>query len=159
MATSSGKGTSLPWSASSDLQSSFSKTHSDYKSSVTSLHLLPLMMQLELYDIMFFTNCLKKSKTFCVHSYVTLSTSSTRSATHFKLKHCLSKSNTIAHLYFNRLPRLWNSLPTIDLDLPISVIKRKLTTFFWDHFNANFHCNKPCTFHFYVHVLNVYAYQ
>ena len=65
--------------------------HSDYKSRLTSLHLLPLMMQLELYDIMFFTNCLKndrKSKT-CVHSYVTLSTSSTRSATHFKLKHSL----------------------------------------------------------------------
>ena len=124
--------------------------HSDYKSRLTSLHLLPLMMQLELYDIMFFTNCLKndrKSKTFCVHSYVTLSTSSTLSATHFKLKHSLSKSNTIAHLYFNRLPRLWNSLPTIDLDLPISVIKWKLTTFFWDHFNANFHCNNPCTFH------------
>ena len=81
----------------------------------------------------------------CIHSYIN---SSTRSTTHLKLKHSLVKSNTIGHFYFNRLPRLWNSLPTFNLDLPISTIKKKLLRFFWDHFNTHFQCNNPCTFHY-----------
>ena len=84
----------------------------------------------------------------CIHSYITFPNSSTRSTTHLKLKHSLVKSNTIDHFYFNRLPRLWNSLPTFNLDLPISTIKKKLLRFFWDHFNTHFQCNNPCTFHY-----------
>ena len=67
---------------------------------------------------MFVINCLKDasiSTSFCIHSYITFSNSSTRSTTHLKLKHSLAKSNTIGHFYFSRLPRLWNSLPTINL--------------------------------------------
>ena len=125
--------------------------HSDYKLRLSSLHLLPLMMQLEVFDIMFGINCLKNasiSTSFCIHSYITFSNSSTCSTTHLKLKHSLAKSNTIGYFYFNRLPRLWNSLPTINLDLPISTIKKKLLRFFWDHFNTHFQCNNPCTFHY-----------
>ena len=83
------------------------------------------------------------STSFCIHSYITFSTSSKRSTTH-----SLAKSNTIGHFYFNRLPRLWNSLPTSNLDLPISTIKKKLLRFFWDHFNTHFQCNNLCTFHY-----------
>ena len=93
-------------------------TH-DYKSRLLSLELLTLMMQLELYDIMFFIRCLKDpsaSNSFPVESYVHFSSGYTRSAIHLKLKHSLSKTNTVRHLYFNRLPRLWNALPPINLD-------------------------------------------
>ena len=98
--------------------------HSDYKLRLSSLLLLPLMMQLEVFDIMFIINCLQNasiSTSFCIHSYITFCNSSTRSTTHLKLKHS-SKSNTIGQFYFNRLSRLRNSLPTINLDLPISTI-------------------------------------
>ena len=98
--------------------------HSDYKHRLLSLRLLPLMMQLELFDILFFIRCLKDPYNFSIFSYVHFSEGSTRSSTHFKLKHSLSKSNTTGHFYYNRLPRLWNSLPPINLDLSISIIKK-----------------------------------
>ena len=105
---------------------------SDYKSRLVALQILPLMMQLELYDLMFFIRCLKdpvKSNAFSISSYVTFCASSTRSSTHFKLKHSLSRTNIISHFYFNRLPRLWNSLPAINLNQSTSSIKKKLTQF------------------------------
>ena len=36
--------------------------------------------------------------------------------------------------YFYRLPRLWNSLPIIDLSCSLAVIKFKLKAYFWDYF-------------------------
>ena len=89
---------------------------SDYKHRLLSLRLLPLVMQLELYDIMFFIRCLKTpdpSNTFPLQSFLHFSEVNTRSSTHLKLMHSLCKSNVTRHLYFNRLPRLWNSLPPI----------------------------------------------
>ena len=83
--------------------------HSDYKHRLLSLRLLPLMMQLELFDILFFIRCLKDPDNCSIFSYVHFSEGSTRSSTHFKLKHSLSKSNTTGYFYFNRLPQLWNS--------------------------------------------------
>ena len=49
-----------------------------------------------------------------------------------------SPRNYIMNLYFRRLPRLWNSLPTIDLSLPIDVIKNKVRNILWHHFVLNF---------------------
>ena len=44
---------------------------SDYKQRLQSLNLLPLVMQLELYDIMFFIRCLKfPSDSFTIQRYV-----------------------------------------------------------------------------------------
>ena len=83
--------------------------HSDYKHRLLSLNLLPLMMQLELYDVLFFIRCLKNPNTsnaFSILSYVHFSTRITRSSTHQKLTHSVSKSNASAHHYFNRLPQL-----------------------------------------------------
>ena len=44
------------------------------------------------------------------------------------------RTNSARHFYFNRIPRLWNSLPTFDLDQSVSSIKRGVQQFFWDHF-------------------------
>ena len=122
---------------------------SDYKSRLVHLRILPLMMQLELHDIMFFLRCLKKPcVSFPLSSFVTFSSNSTRSSTHLKLQHTWSRSNSISHFYFNRLPRLWNSLPAIDLELSIPAIKKKVQLFLWDHFICSFESNNPCSFHF-----------
>ena len=92
------------------------------------------MMQLELFNILFFIRCLKDpdtSQEFSIHSFVQFSDCNTRSSSHLKLKHFLSKSTTEGHLFFNRLPRLWNSLPPINLELSISTIKAHLHRLFW----------------------------
>ena len=55
---------------------------SNYKSRLTDLRLLPLMMQFELNDSMFFIKCLKQpeSEAFPITSYVTFCSSCTRSS-------------------------------------------------------------------------------
>ena len=55
-------------------------------------------------------------------------------------------TNPIMDLYFYCLPRLWNSLPIIDLSQSLEVIKVKLNKFLWNYFLANFD-NTPCRFH------------
>ena len=106
---------------------------SDYKQRLQSLNLLPLVMQLELYDIMFFIRCLKfPSDSFTIQRYVHFSEVNT-----FRIAY--SKSNRQRHFYFNRLPRLWNSLPPINLELSIPTIKNHLLQVFRNHFNLT-HC-------------------
>jgi len=50
-------------------------------------------------------------------------------ALHVPLKHSLSRTNSARHFYFNRMPRLWNSLPTIDLDQSTGSIKLRVQRF------------------------------
>ena len=102
----------------------------DYKSRLVDLQMLPLMMQLELYDIMFFVRCLKEpTNTFNISAHVTFSSNSTRSSTYFKLKHSLCRTNSLQHFYFNRMSRLWNSLPPLNINQSISSIKRSICQF------------------------------
>ena len=124
---------------------------STYKHRLISLTILPLMMQLELNDILFFIRCLKEpdtSQAFQIQSFMNFSKGNTRSTTYLKLNHSSSKTSSAAHFYFNRLPRLWNSLPPINLELSLQSIKRHLLQFFWNHFKTNFQSTNPCTFHF-----------
>ena len=81
--------------------------NSNYRDRLLSLNFLPLMMQLELFDILFFIRCLKDPDTS-----QEFSDRNTRSSSHLKLKHFLSKSTTEGHLFFNRLPRLCMELPS-----------------------------------------------
>ena len=76
----------------------------------------------------------------------------TRSSSH-KLIHSISSTSHVNHFYFNRLPRLWNSLPIIPLSLSVHIIKQKLKKFFFDHFLANFDSNNTCSYHFLCPVL------
>jgi len=108
-----------------------------------------MMMQLELYDVMFIIRSLKgPTDAFNIYDHVTFHTGSTRSSTHLKLKHVLSRTNSARHLYFNRMPRLWNSLPTTDLDQSTDSVKLRVQRFLWDHFIRSFKSDCPCTCHF-----------
>ena len=121
----------------------------DYKERLLNLNILPLMMDFEIRDIIFFIKCVKtKYAHLNIHDFVTFSTSKTRSSTYFKLRHSKSANIIQSNEYFNRIPRLWNSLPQIDMELSISTLKAKLKKFFWQHFTVNFDPNNACTFYF-----------
>ena len=121
----------------------------NYKDRLSSLHILPLMYHLELNDLMFFIKSLKfPTDHFNINNFISFSTSNTRSATHNKLNHTKSATNSHRHFYFNRLPRLWNSIPPIDLNSSIDSIKFALMKFLWDHFDSHFDAADPCTYHF-----------
>ena len=121
---------------------------SDYKSRLLSLNMLPLMMQFELSDIMFFIKSLKEpSDSFDILKYVTFCSGRTRSATFLKLKLPSVRTNLERHFYFNRLPRIWNSLPPISTVNSLYRIKSDLRKFLWSHFVTNFDPARPCSFH------------
>ena len=117
-----------------------------YKERLIKLNLLPLMYHLELADIMFYVNSYKnRSPRFNISDYVTPTTGYTRSSDNHSLNHTYSRTR---HFYYhNRLPRLWNSLPPIDMNLTSSTIKATLKNLLWQHFLCNFDSDAPCTFH------------
>ena len=118
---------------------------SDYKFRLASLHILPLSLSMELNDIIFMVKCLQSSSCCInIHNYITFSSSATRSACSHKMIHSISSTNHSRNFYFNCIPRLWNALPSIDLELSIPVIKDQLQKFFWSYFDSNF---DPCSFH------------
>lgn len=107
------------------------------------------MYDLELNDIMFFVNSIQNpSDSFNIRHHCSFSSSNTRSSIHHKLQHTISATNYSSHFFFNRFPRLWNSLPPIDLTNSPASIKATITDFLWTHFEANFDPTNPCTFHF-----------
>ena len=110
----------------------------DYKSNLKSrllkLNLLPLMYLLDYYDIMFFITSLKNPSThFNIQHYVKFSSSNTRSSTANKLCYIFSPNNTFQHFYFTRLPRNWNSLPVLNLNLSTANIKSQIKAALWKH--------------------------
>ena len=121
---------------------------SEYKSRLISLHILPLMYWLELQDLLFLIKCLKEpSDNFNPLSFISFVNSNTRSATANKLKVNFNRTCHSRHFYFNRIVRLWNSLPVIDLSLSYATLKSTLRQLFWKHFITHFDSNNPCTFH------------
>ena len=121
-------------------------TSLNYKERLLNLKILPLMME---YDVIFFVKCIKQpTKYFNINEFVSFSTSNTRSSTSLKLRHSVSRNNYLSHFYFNRLPRLWNSLPCIDTDLSIATIRSKLHQYLWSKFITNFDPNDVCTYHY-----------
>ena len=122
---------------------------SSYKSRLLKLNFLPLMYTFELNDLTFFIKSYKSpSQHFNINDYMKFRISNTRSSTYHKLIHQRSSSNLSRHFYFCRLPRLWNSLPPIDLTLPVSTITSFLKQFLWSHFTKNFNDDNICTFHY-----------
>ena len=111
---------------------------SDYKTRLIQLQLLPLMYIYEISDILFFIKNLKNpTNNFNIKTYISFSVGNTRSYG-VKLRHNASSTNKERHFYFNRISRLWNSLPIIDLNLPINIIKSKIKSYFWQHFIKTF---------------------
>ena len=121
----------------------------DYRQRLETLHLLPLMMEFEMADILFFVKSLKyPSEYFNIQNFVQFCDQSTRSSTYFTLKHPISRNSAESNLFFNRIPRLWNSLPSLDLSLPLSSIKLKLCHIFLTHFISNFDANNVCSYRY-----------
>ena len=121
----------------------------DYRHRLIHLKLLPLMMELEIADILFFIKSIKgPTEHFNILDFVQFSTHQTRSSSNLKLKHSPSNNSLDKNFYFNRIPRLWNSVPSIDIDVPLSSIKLKLRSYFWDHFVSHFNPDNICSYHF-----------
>ena len=133
-----------------ELRSSLLMTTHQTTNYVIALRLLPLMMvYYELYDISFYIKCLKHpTASFNIMNYIKFSAGSTRSSSFHKLVHPSVKTNKSKHFYFNRVPRLWNSLSPIDLNQSHDTIMNSIKTHFWDYFIDNFDDNITCTFHF-----------
>ena len=118
-------------------------TTASYKDRLVSLKILPLMQWFELHDILFLVKCIKNPPdNFSLSDYFTFTSGPTRSTSNFKLKHTFSKFSATRHFYFNRITRLWNSLP------PIDTTKSILTNFLWSNFLKSFNSSNPCSFHF-----------
>jgi len=85
----------------------------------------------EIADILFYIKSLKQpSDKFNVLNHVDFTTRSSG----IKLYPRIASTNYIMNSYFYRLPRLWSSLPIIDLSQSLDVIKSKLKNFLWNHF-------------------------
>ena len=96
----------------------------------------------------FVKNLRDPSKSFNVMDFVEFCSGSTRSSTFLKLKQRMSKLNSVKHFYFNRLPHLWNSLPSMDPKDPLNATKQKLRQCLWNHFLVHFDPENPCSFHY-----------
>ena len=108
---------------------------SSYKLRLEQLHLLPLMYHYELQDILFLIKSLKSpTDNFNTYNYITFARGNTRSGINQKLNHPRTSSVTQHHFYFNRIARLYNYLPVIDLSLSTNTIKYRLTNYLWSHF-------------------------
>ena len=85
---------------------------------------------------------------FNILNYVEIQNSNTRSSDKVTLKHVRSCTHQQQHFYFNRIPRLWNKMPSIDLKLTAKTIKTKVYKVLWSNFMDNFNSDNVCTFHF-----------
>ena len=111
----------------------------DYRARLIHINMLPLMMEYEIADIMFFIKSLSNvTDRFNIDNFISFSTSRTRSSSYLKLRHTVSKSNVRGHFYFRRIPRLWNSLPLLDTSLSVPTIRAKLRQYFWNYLSNAF---------------------
>ena len=124
--------------------------HSDYKSRLKNLNILPLMMTLELNDLSFFLKSFHSpTPNFNIMDFVTFRTGPSRSSSLRKMHIPFNPSNRSRHFYFSRLPRIWNSLPTLDPSSSVSSNFLLIKSTFMDKFTSTFDPSQPCTFHFY----------
>ena len=114
-----------------------------------------LLLAGSLQDIMFLVKCFKDPPdNFDPFTFVSFTNHSTRSATNHKLKVNFNRTTTTRHFYFNRVARLWNCLPPLDLSMSYPTLKYKLKLIFWTHFTNHFNPNDTCTFHIHCPCLN-----
>ena len=117
-----------------------------YKSRLIQMQLLPLTYILELSDVIFIKILLNCHDGFNINNNIKFVTSNTRSALSNKLQQTRSISIINKNFYFNRLPRIWNVLPIIDLNGHPTIIKNKLLEYLWKDFLHNFDPANTCSF-------------
>ena len=125
----------------------------DYKSRLVNLHILPLTLWLEFLDLWLLIKLLKDPPdNFQLDHYINFVSSSisTRSSTSLKLRTVDSyvpRLNSTRHFYFNRVSRLWNHLPPLDLNLSITTLKHIIQGLFWNYFLNKYDTEIPCTWY------------
>ena len=83
------------------------------------------MYLLDYYDIMFFVTSLKNPSThFNIQHYVVLTQDHPQPMNY--VCYIFFPNNTSRHFYFTHLPRNWNSLPVLNLNLSIANIKSQI---------------------------------
>ena len=122
---------------------------SDYRTRLLSLDMLPLMYHFELQDVMFCVKSIQTSSThFNIMDYISFNRNCTRSGNKNKMVHSRSRTNCNRHFYFNRLPRLWNALPLINLDSSAVSIRNMIIKFLQSRFKSVFSSSNLCSYHF-----------
>ena len=107
------------------------------------------MFIFELQDLMFLIEYLKSpTDSFNINNHIIFASGTTKSGTYQKLVHSRTSTTIQRHFYINRIIRLYNHLPVIDLSLSIHTIKNHITNYFWTHFTDNFNSERACTYHF-----------
>ena len=121
----------------------------DYKSRLIVSRLLPLTMWLEVQDLLLLVKLMKDPPdNFHLRDYIVAISSSTRASSknHLKRSHShMPRLNYTKFFYFNRVIKLWNSLPNIDLTHSYASIKSQILLMFWNYFLRHFDLNDPCT--------------
>ena len=103
------------------------------------------MIEFDIADIMLLVKSIKfPSDHFNICNFVQFCSHSTRATHGLKLKHSLCRSDFEGNFYFNRIPRLWNALPSFDITLSLSAIKSKIQEYFRDHFMSTFNSSIVC---------------
>ena len=98
-----------------------------YRDRLITLNLLPLMYFYEYLDLLFLVHSLKfPDGSFNIRDHSQFSSHLTCSTSGIKLQVRFCPTNRSRHFFFNRVARLWNALPPIDLSLSISSIKTSL---------------------------------
>ena len=121
----------------------------NYKSRLISLSLLPVSLWLEVQDVLLLVRLMiDPPSNFCLEDYVTFVSSSTRASTHRKIKRShplIPRLNVTRNFYFNRIVRIWYSLPPIDTSLTFMSIKRHVISIFWQYFKSSYSVDNTCT--------------
>ena len=117
-----------------------------YRDRLITLNLLPLMYFYEYLDLLFLVHSLKfPDGSFDIRDHLQFLT---RCTSGIKLQARFCSTNRSRHFFFNRVTRLWNALPPIDLSLSISSIKASLKKILWAHFLEHFDSSNYCSYHF-----------
>ncbi len=96
--------------------------------------MLPLVLWLELQDILFLVKCFQvPSDNFQISQFVKFTEGCTRAAARGKLAYQYKRTSVGRHFYFNRVVRLWNVLPEVNLEASYRSIKARLRSHFRDH--------------------------
>ena len=125
-------------------------TDMDYKMRLLNLKLLPITLFLEVQDILLFVKLIfDPPDNFSISDYIIFLDSSSRSSSQGKIRSALPlpKSSLSNHFYFNRIVRIWNSLPLIDLDSPFSSIKKQIYSIYWDYFITSYSLDNSCSWY------------
>ena len=120
----------------------------DYKSRLVALKLLPLMYRLEYIEVVFFFVQLQhRDSHFDILNYFSFTSSSTRGSSHNKLIHSSLNRSAARHTFFHRFPRLWNSLPPVNLSLSVAHYKKVIVQYFTDKLINDFNPANAHTLH------------